>query len=231
VLEPGADTGPGVREWLDTIDTRRTADRGHRAPGDLAAAGYRVLRIPYRKWRRDPNLEVQRVLQAIRYQQVESNDTEASQSGAPAPQPDRGSKVQVASAQQAPRPPRPHALRGSTPPPRSTQYKVSAEQAAIVAGLRGGLRAEDDLLRSCRDTLGHRRMGPRIKEGLLQAAAQLRDKRLLVIEDGEYFLTPEGRTAEFQIVRPPPKRTARRGTAKRRTSSGRRHSSYRYRRY
>lgn len=174
----------------------------------LERAGWYVLRIPYRKWRKDPGEQVQRVLEAL--QPVDDGEDDGG-----------GEADEVESA----------AGVGSPPAAPTKRHRVSQAQAAVIDGLRQGLRVEADVLRFARDRLGYERLGPRIRESLLSSAGQLNDLGLVVIEDGEYFLTPAGRSAELSVAPAPPPRS----TSPRRRSSTRRRrpssSYYRYRRY
>jgi very-short-patch-repair endonuclease len=145
----------------------------------LERAGYVVLRIPYRKWRKDPNAEVQKVLGALRALAAEQPDDEESEAWSPASY-------------------------AEEPAPSRTRYDLNREQGAIVEALHQGMRAEADVLRFCRDRLGHGRLGPRIKESILLNAGRLARQGIIVVEDGEFFLTPDGRSADIRVVAPRP---------------------------
>jgi very-short-patch-repair endonuclease len=157
----------------------------------LERSGNRVLRIPYRKWRRDPGSQVERVLAALRTERADPPSSDAP-------------------------------LPTDTLPPRTPSQgspaRVSPEQRAVLDAIRSGLHGEDDILRYARDALGHRRLGPRIREGLLMAALSLNHLGLVVIEDGEYYVTERGRSAQLRTASPAPPRRAGRGrrTARRR---------------
>jgi very-short-patch-repair endonuclease len=176
----------------------------------LERAGWYVLRIPYRKWLKEPEAQVARVLEAL---QPVADDYEEDEE----PDETEGPGQVVASVAPA---------KG-----RQKVQRVTREQATLVEGLRTGLRTEEDLLRFARDRLGHQRLGPRIRESLLLGARQLNDAGLLVIEDGEYFLTPDGRNAELRVLAAPEiRRTSPRSARSRpRRRSG--YGSYRYRRW
>jgi very-short-patch-repair endonuclease len=156
----------------------------------LERAGHRILRIPYRKWLRDPGGQVERVLAALE-EPNEGDDADDDDLG-PTP----------AGA-------------------RETAKRVSRQQRAIIEGIRSGLHGEEDVLRFARDELSYKRLGPRIRSNLLAAAVGLNHLGLVVIEDGEYFLTPLGRTAELRVLADPASRT----------SSRRRPPRRRYRRF
>ena len=148
----------------------------------LERAKWRVLRIPYRKWLREPEMQILRVLEALGIVVNSAGDAEATNAE-------------------------------SEIPVGPDSIEVSAEQRVIVDGIRSGISGEEQLLRFARDGLGHKRLGPRIKEGLLGSAQELVRRGLLVIEDGEYFLTPLGRSTplfERAAVPETPPRVVRR---------------------
>jgi len=145
----------------------------------LERAGYAVTRIPYRKWKKDPNSEVQRVLDWLR-----PDDPDESEGG-----PDSDDVIA---------PPLSY-LEGTAAPERK-RYSLDREQGSIIEALHHGMRLETDVLYFCRDRLGYGRLGPRIKEGLLLAAGKLERLGLIAIEEGELFLTPAGRNADVRVV-------------------------------
>lgn len=51
-----------------------------------------------------------------------------------------------------------------------------------------------------RDLLGVHRLTGKLREGLLAEARELSREDLVSIEDGEYFLTSDGRTATLSVV-------------------------------
>jgi very-short-patch-repair endonuclease len=172
----------------------------------LERAGWRVLRIPYRKWRRQPELQVGRVLDALRFHpDDEDYDDELDE--------DKGH------------------LDASVPSNsgRVRAKQVTAEQASVVEGLRSGMRTEEDVLRFAREHLGYKKLGPRIRERLLLAGRQLAQMGLLVIEDGEYFLTPAGRAGVLKAGPPTVSRqsSSRSNRSRTRRKSG--YGAYRYR--
>jgi very-short-patch-repair endonuclease len=131
----------------------------------LERAGWRVLRIPYRKWLAEPDLQIARVLNALR-EEGESDDL---------------------------RPP-------DDEPGAGIALDVTREEQAIIQAVREGSREQGDVLRSARAKLGHKRLGPNIRHMLLATAQGMNHKGLLVLEDGEYFLTPRGREAQLTLV-------------------------------
>lgn len=179
----------------------------------LERAGWTVLRIPYRKWRADPTVQVQRIIEALAELTTEEDEADDE-------------SPRDATTEQLRPLPSPPTVNGKT-------HSVSADQGAMMAALKEGHRDEESVLRAARVELGYQRLGPRIRERLLVAARQLTQLGLIAIEDGEYFLTPEGRSAELRITpAAQAKKTSR--TSKRSSSPHRRRSGYRsggYRRY
>jgi len=174
----------------------------------LVRAKWRVLRIPYRKWRRQPEAQVARVLDALR--RPPEDDDAGYEDVFDA---DDQSEGQLA-----------------RPGGRPKGKRVTGEQAAVVEGLRNGMRAEEDVLRFARAELGYKKLGPRIRERLLLASQQLAQMGLLMIEDGEYFLTEGGRTT---VLRAGPPTVARQPSSRPYRARSRRplaRGSYRYRR-
>ena len=177
----------------------------------LERAGWYVLRIPYRKWRKDPDAQIARILEAL--QPAADDDEEGDEFDDDDSEPS-GAAIEA-------------------PLGKQKTHRVNREQASLIEALRGGLRSEDEVLRFARDQLGYHRLGPRIREGLLFSARQLNHIGLVVIEDGEYFLTPDGRSAELQVVAASPsttsKRSRPRSAPRRRSYSRRGYGGYRYR--
>ena len=134
----------------------------------LERAGWQVLRIPYRRWREQPEVQLARIAEwfddSIQDDEGDGDET-AESSGASL---------------------------GTT----DHRLAVSAHEKAVMDALKEGLREEEDLFRHCRNLLGHRRLGNRIRGALQNATGLLERRGLVVVEDGEYFLTPQGRTAE-----------------------------------
>lgn len=159
--------------------THHTDEHGHlpvedlERQGILERAGWQVIRIPYRKWLREPEAQIARVLAALEMR-VEGPDDGSNHSD-----------LEEASSAQ---------VRGGT-------HRVTKEQRAIMEIVGEGITEAGDVLRAAREALGYERLGKRIKEGLIRAAENLNHKGLLVMEEGEFFLTPEGREAELQVVR------------------------------
>jgi len=173
----------------------------------LERAGWRVLRVPYRKWRSQPDVEIGRILTGLRnlaQQEDEENDEEPSTSLLP-PIRSGGGPIQT----------------------------VSAYEAAIVQALRGGhSHGEEDVLRGALVHIGRQKLGSKIREGLVGAAKQLVRKGMIGIEDGEYFLTANGRIADLRIQSEPRPVRVRSSRGRSYNSNNRRRSNtYRRRRY
>jgi very-short-patch-repair endonuclease len=181
----------------------------------LERAGWSVLRIAYRKWRADPASQVGRVIDALHELAAEDEDDEDDPPTGDAP------------LRARPLPPPPSAS--------GKAYSVSAYQGAIVQAMRADNRDTEAVLRAARIALGYSRLGPRIREGLLLASRQLSQMGLIAVEDGEYFLTPEGRAAQLHVQAVVKPQRSRSGYRKRASASNyRRRSGYRsrgYRRY
>lgn len=180
----------------------------------LERAGWDVLRIPYRKWRSDPDGEVRRVIETLH--ELAAEDEEDEDVDDPA----------------APTRARP------LPPPPAAQgnaHSVSAYQGALMSALRAGHRDVEAALRAAVVELGRERLGPRIRQDLILEADQLAQMGLIAIEDGEYFLTAEGRAAQLHVRAPVvTQRSRARSASRSRGSTYRRRSGYRsrgYRRY
>jgi hypothetical protein len=121
----------------------------------------------------------------------------------------------------------------STPSGGGPAQAVSAYEAAIVQSLRGGQsHGEAEVLRAALVHIGRQKLGPKIREDLIAAAQQLVHKGMIGIEEGEYFLTPRGRSAELRIrYEPKPVRTRSTRGRSYNSSYRRRSSTYRRRRY
>lgn len=144
----------------------------------LERAGWRVLRVPYRKWLEDPDGQIQRILDALDH--VDENSNEDS--------------IDSAAAEVAVPP--------SGPPAQSITKSVTKAQRILVEALKTGLKSEDEVLRYAREALGYKRLGSQIRASLLSSAIELNHYGLVSIEDGEYFLTAAGRSATLHELAP-----------------------------
>lgn len=166
----------------------------------LERAGWRVLRVPYRKWLADPDSQVERILAALGQEDMPDDENQDA--------------VQE------------HGSVGMENPSAQPR-RVTKAQRVLIEALSSGLKAEEEVLRYARTALGHRRLGSKIRASLLASARELNHLELVVIEEGEYFLTADGRAASFLEVATPPVRKPR-GRPRARTSS-RSRSRTRYR--
>ncbi len=148
----------------------------------LERAGWRVVRIPYRKWIANPSLEVTRVLAAIDEIPAEDDETDGEADA---------STATINSAR---------ALSGGVVPGTAgKREQVTHEQAALIEALKEGLSEEVDLFLRVRDLVGSKRLTQRLRRAFESAASDLARRKLLTIEDGEWFLLPAGREATLSV--------------------------------
>jgi very-short-patch-repair endonuclease len=138
----------------------------------LERAGWRVLRIPYRRWRLEPASQIARVVQAL-----------AEGASEPEPANDLVVPIQAVGAP-------------------SKAVTVSSYEAAILRALRSGACDRREVLNGARVHLGKARMGAQIRRSLEAAVGSLERRRLLVIEESELFATDESRTAALSTYTP-----------------------------
>ena len=143
----------------------------------LERAGWTVVRVPYRKWLKDSEAEIAKILNAL---DGSSSSSAGADSDSPRDSPSRADATKI--------------------PP----HKVNPNEQAIASALREGLTDYEDVLRRARELRGHKRLGSRIREELSAAAESLRNRGLLMLEDQELFLTPEGRGASLDLDLPAP---------------------------
>ena len=145
----------------------------------LRRAGWRVIRVPYRKWLRDPTAQVTRIMAALQDDERErlSDTADAVTDVPPAP---RGNAAPVTTA--------------------VTVRTVTRGQEAIIRAMREGVADEERVFYRVRDLLGARRLTGRFRDALLADARELSRQGLVTIEDHEYFLTPMGRAASLSVV-------------------------------
>lgn len=140
----------------------------------LERAGWRVVRIPYRKWLADPDSQVLRVVGEFERERADGGQGTDGQ------------------------PPRPRPVTES--PAKPTVQRVTSDQKTILQIVGEGVTELDEVLGMARKVLGHKRLGKKIRESLLFAAQDLNHRGLIVLEDGECFLTPLGRSATIEAV-------------------------------
>lgn len=177
----------------------------------LERAGFTIVRIPYRKWRKDPWSQVQRVFSSLRDEMATYVPPTPTQSN---------SKSSNDIPANGLHPPLRSVVSPREAPPR--RFDLNVVQAVVMEAVRDGHRDEDELLRFCREKLGYGRLGPKIRRIILECAAQLRQQGLIVVEDREYFPTPTGRSATVNVVAPRPKTPANRNAAQKRPRTRRR---------
>ena len=127
----------------------------------LERAGWRVLRIPYRAWRKNPASQIARVMDALT---APADDQSGEKATNNTPQ-------DVTVTEQA------------KPGLRLNKY-----EAAIFHAVRQGSSGYDDALRGARVHLGLARLGPRIRAELESAVASLQSQGVISKEDGELFV-------------------------------------------
>jgi len=167
----------GERYHLDEHGQPRLEDLEREAI--LRRAGWRIVRIPYRKWLRDPAGEVSLVLDALaeeRHGQEKGSDEDARAPGTSVSEPNVGAVAAPAPAQ-------------------GKILNVTAGQEAILRAIREGRADEDRILYRARDLLRARRLTAPLRRRLLAELQQLNRQGLVTIEDHECFATPEARSA------------------------------------
>lgn len=147
----------------------------------LLRARWTVVRVPYRKWLNNPEGEVAKILGALEARRAamakEASEEEQPDASGFAPKPPRGSEAA-----------------------KGTVHRVTPTQEAIVKVIREGLTEENALCYRVRDLIGARRLTTSLRQGILAEAQELNHRGLIVIEDREYFLSPESRSAGFQVA-------------------------------
>jgi len=150
----------------------------------LERAGWRVLRIPYRSWREDPESQVSRVLAALEAPETSDLDPDPS-----LPQESDNAQPKVS-------------------PETKPRVAVNRTELAIVVALRSGVSARDAVYRHARATLGNGRLGSRIKASLDSATAALAARGVIRIEEDElFFSNGDMRTSRFEIPARPSSKT------------------------
>lgn len=157
----------------------------------LERAGWRVVRIPYRKWLADPRREIDRVVYAL--DELSSAEEERGGSRRDGGDNSIGSEGTVVIAEgQGPS----FVVAGSKDKKRGW---LSREQTALLEALKEGRSEEDDVLRRVRDMLGSQRLTQKLRQRLNRALFDLASRNLIAVEDGEYFLLPEGRKVILEL--------------------------------
>ena len=162
----------------------------------LERAGWRIIRIPYRKWLADPGREIQKVFLIIneiaQHTELARPAAGAVQNSQDAP---RLARNEVAS--EVPKPPSDDATLVSAGP--VDQMSISHPQLALLKALHEGKAAEDDLFRRALSLLGQTRLTENRRQSMRAAASDLAARGVIAIEDGEYFMLPNAKTTPFII--------------------------------
>lgn len=138
----------------------------------LERAGWRVLRISYRRWRIEPAVQLSRVTRALLEMQEED---------APA----------VIGA-----------INNTSGATGTTSISVDTNEAAILRAVRSGEHEREAVLNTARVHLGKSRMGAQIRRSLEAAVVSLAHRGLIVMEEAEVFASEEGRTAALSTYAP-----------------------------
>ena len=199
----------GERYHLDEHGSLKVEDLERQAI--LERAGWRVVRIPYRKWIADPGAEVQRVLAAVDLEEKDElngdgNGQDELDDASTSPK-----QLVITSAASGGR------------PATGSRERVTREEAALIEVLRDGGSNEEDVFLKVRDLLGRKALTQKLRGTVRDAAADLTRRKLIASEDGEYFLLPEGRTAQLQVF------GTSAATIRRWSSGSRRYPAYRRR--
>jgi very-short-patch-repair endonuclease len=143
----------------------------------LERAGWRVLRIPYRRWRADPASQIARVTRAL------SEVAHAESAGA-----------------------RPHMESSSpvigTAVASTKAIAVDSYEAAVLRALRGGEADRENVLRAARIHLGYKALGTRIRASIESAISSLQLKKLIAVEEAELFAIGDGKDAMLSVAAP-----------------------------
>jgi len=154
----------------------------------LERAGWRVLRIPYRRWRLKPQVQIDRIVSVLGEMSAEEGlDPFAARAAIDSPTP--------SSARAIP---------------------VNVHEAAILQALRADVHDRLAVFTAARTNLGKARMGSQIRRALEAAVASLTSQGLVIVEDSEVFATELGRTASLSIHTPSTSRKSRRSYSYRR---------------
>jgi very-short-patch-repair endonuclease len=180
----------GERYHIDEHGLLRIEDIERQAI--LERAGWRVIRIPYRKWLADPSAEITRVIAVI--DEIASAEEEDEDDVLAGSATDDGEESGTAEIK--PRPLIPASTLASAVGQREW---VNREQAALIDGLNAGHSAEDDVFRYARDLIGSRRLTQKLRMTLQSSMADLTRRGLVAVEDGEYFVLPKGRAATLLL--------------------------------
>ncbi len=139
----------------------------------LERAGWDVLRIPYRRWRECRDHQLGRVDSWFnRVSSDEDGDVD-----------DDAGTI------------------GPNPVPQSNRraVRVTPYGKAIMQATQEGRHDENEVFRRSLSSLGYRKLGSRIRTHLQDAGRRLQRAGMITIEEGEYFLTEQGRESETYV--------------------------------
>ena len=140
----------------------------------LERAGWDVLRIPYRRWKDCQEHQLSRIDSWFNKVPAQENDDID----------DDNETIE------------PSSLDGQS---KSRVIGVTRHGKAIVQAIQDGKHDENEVFKGSLPSLGYRRLGSRIRSDLLEAGRQLKRAGLIAIEEGEYFLTEQGRESETYV--------------------------------
>jgi len=126
----------------------------------LERAGWQVVRIPYRRWRKDRALELIRVMAALTEPLPETTDSPDAQKTTPTPQ----------------------------ATPTGPELRLNRQEAAVVHAIKNGATDQNNVLRDARIHLGVSRLGSRVRSDLEAAISSLQAKKVIAKEDSEIFI-------------------------------------------
>jgi hypothetical protein len=133
----------------------------------LERAGWKVLRIPYRSWQKNPDHHISRILKA--FNGHGEDDSPNSHEG----------HVDSEAAR------------------IDESARVNFPQKVVIELVLNGERDFSNIVKAGSKMLGYKRSVSRIRSGLMDAAQQLSRQGYLHIEDGELFPTEKARETRF----------------------------------
>jgi very-short-patch-repair endonuclease len=147
----------------------------------LERAGWTVVRIPYRRWRKDRAAEIARVMSVLAHPEDEATAADFKSSAV----------VTERSPLQTPSRP---------------TLTVNQNEAAIIHAIKCGATARADVLRGARIHLGASRLGTRLRRDIESAIASLQGQGVIADEDSELFLVEQYTHAIVATYTAPPSR-------------------------
>jgi very-short-patch-repair endonuclease len=144
----------------------------------LVRAGWYVIRIPYRRWRKDRSSEVARVMAALSSLSIDSGSDKDDFGVSPTTLPNGSTSSDV------------------------PVLRLSPNEAAIVHAIRSGAVDHEEVLRGARIHLGAARLGSRLRNDLEDAISSLQAQKVVVIEDSDVFIVEAFAKAAVNICVP-----------------------------